>query len=69
MTSFTEQFNSSEISEELSTNKNKLNTAFDDGFHSEWEELRSSGWWYCLTHKDLIIKSIKTNNYRFIFVL
>ena len=33
---------SSEISEELSTNKNKLNTDFDKGFYSEWKGLRRS---------------------------
>ena len=59
---------SSEISEELSTNKNKLNTNFDNGFYSEWKSLRRSEWWHCLSHKDLI-KSIETNNYWFIFVL
>ena len=54
---------SSEISEELSTNKNKLNTGFDNGFYSKWKILRRLEWWHCLSHKDLIIKSIKTNNY------
>ena len=33
---------SSEISEELSTNKNNHNTAFDNGFYSEWKEIRRS---------------------------
>ena len=32
----------SEMSEELSTNKNKLNTAFDNGFCSKWNGLRRS---------------------------
>ena len=53
---------SSEISEELSTNKNKLNTAFDNEFYSKGEGLRRWEWWHCLSHKDLIINSIKTND-------
>ena len=24
-------------------------------------------WWHCLSHKDLIIKSIRTKNYQIIF--
>ena len=31
---------SSEISEELSTKKNKLKTAFNNGFYSKWKGLR-----------------------------
>ena len=53
----------SDISDELSTNRNKLNTAFDKGFYSKWEGLRRSEWRHCLSHKDLIIKSVKTNYY------
>ena len=60
---------SSEISEELSTNKNKLNTVFDNRFYSKWEGLRRSEWRHWLSQKDLIIKSIKINNNWFIFVL
>ena len=33
---------SSEISEELLTNKNTLNTAFDNGFYSKWKGLGRS---------------------------
>ena len=59
--SFSKQF-TSEISEVLSTDKNKLNTAFDNGFYSKRKVLRRLEWWHCLSHKDLIRKSIKTNN-------
>ena len=54
---------SSEISKELSTNKNKLNTAFDNGYYSKWEGLRRSESRHRLSHKDLMTKSIETNNY------
>ena len=46
--------------------KNKLMIAFDNGILFQMEEVER---WHCLSHKDLIIKSIKTNNYWFIFVL
>ena len=60
---------SSGISEELSTSNNKLNTAFDNGFDSKWKIIRRSEWCHCRSHKDLIIKSIKTDNYWILFVL
>ena len=40
MTSLSEQ---SEISEELSTNKNKLNSAFDKGFYSKMGRTKKVG--------------------------
>ena len=39
--------------------KNKLNTAFSNGSYFKWKVLRKQEWWHCLSHKDLIIKSIK----------
>ena len=63
---------SSEISEKLSIINNELNTAFDNGFYFEWKLRKKLGdwdWFYCLSNKDLIIKSIKTDNNLFIFVL
>ena len=53
---------------ELSTKKNKLKTTFYNGLYPEWKGLRVM-WWYCLSHKDLIIKSIKNDNYWLTFVL
>ena len=58
-----QQVFSSEISKELSANKNKLNTAFEIGLYSQRKGQRRLEWWHCVSHKDLIIKSIKTNNY------
>ena len=43
----------SEISEKHSVNKNKLNTTFDNGFHSKLKGLRRLEWLHCLSHKDL----------------
>ena len=45
VTRFREQL-AQEISEELSTNKNKLDIVFDNGFYFKRKGLRRSEWWH-----------------------